>query len=140
MEHVVRTEHNIKFLGLAEEVKLIASSICITNSEIRGNVRFGNVIFMESAIFKGNNFRGRDVNFGATYFNGIADFSDTKFKYTRFVNFKGADFCDDAVFVGVNFSGRANFENVEFGGYADFESAEFVDNGAFGGAEFRKYF
>lgn len=68
-EHVERTEYEILWWGLTEEAKLIESPINITNSEIRGNVIFGNAIFQEQVKFENSNFTGY-TRFSGSEFRG----------------------------------------------------------------------
>jgi len=131
-EHVDRTEYE-KSLGLAEELKLVRSSINITNSEIRGIVNFENVIFMKSTIFWGDKF-GVDAHFLGAKFGGVAHFG-----YAQFVgdaHFLGAEFGGVAYFLNAEFGGVANFLGAEFGDIAYFLGAEFGDIAYFGGAQF----
>jgi len=146
-EHVGRTWFEIEVLDLTEEVKVVNSSISITNSEIRGNVVFSNAIFRKSIDFTGTNFSGdddfhgsefsdKDAYFREAVFSGeYADFSWAKFSGGN-ADFDGAVFSGgDADFNGAVFSGGyANFYETEFsGGDAEFQNAEFSG----GDADFR---
>ena len=144
-EHVGRTWFEIEVLDLTEEVKVVNSSISITNSEIRGNVVFSNAIFRKSIDFTGTNFSGdddfhgsefsdKDAYFREAVFSGeYADFSWAKFSGGN-ADFDGAVFSGgDADFNGAVFSGGyANFYETEFsGGDAYFDRAEFSSGGAY---------
>jgi len=144
-EHVERTESEIG-LGLAEETKLVMSPINITNSEIRGNVSFGNVIFRETIDFRWTNFSG-DAYFRAAEFRGDADFEVAQFSGDAYfgeaefrgdANFGGAQFGGYAYFVWAQFSGDADFWGAQFSGDANFEWAQFSGDADFGRTKFDK--
>jgi len=116
--HVARTEYEIEHLGLAEEAKVVKSPISITNSELRGDLNFSNIIFRKS------------VDFVGTFF-GIQFSSGT--------NFRGAQFSDSAVFKGARFSGNAGFFKAQFGGDAHFGGVQFNGDAYFGWAQFSSY-
>ena len=132
-KHVERTEDEIEDMGLTEEVKVVESPVIITDSEIRGDVRFDNAIFQNIVSFEETNFTEYYVLFPGTNFRGedkrgtSADFRKAVFSGGR-ANFGGA------VFSG----GDADFEEAIFrGGRADFERAVFSFNDAdFGGTVF----
>ncbi|HOO53063.1 MAG TPA: pentapeptide repeat-containing protein [Methanothrix sp.] len=149
-EHVERTEDEIEYWGLAEEVKVVESSIKITNSEILGNTIFSNMIFQKQVNFENTNFTGY-AGFSGSNFGGYAGFWDAVFSGGdadfNYVVFSGgiADFeyvvfsGGNAFFTGAVFSGGgANFYGTKFsGGYVDFSGAEFSDGFTdFGRAEF----
>ncbi|MHC1594370.1 MAG: pentapeptide repeat-containing protein [Methanotrichaceae archaeon] len=85
--HVERT----LLLGLDENARLVASSIEIKDSEIRGAVNFGNAIFQEPIDFGGAQF-SRNASFIGVQFSGNA-------------NFGGAQFNEDADFNNAHFGG-----------------------------------
>lgn len=107
-------------------LKLVNSSINITNSEIRGNVMLGNSIFQEQVCFENSNFTG-DAWFSGSNFSENANFWGAKFSGGN-ASFMYAYFSDgDAIFSHAKFSGGdADFSNAKFsGGDADFSGAEF---------------
>lgn len=123
-EHVKRTEHEYRTLGVTNELKVISSQIMITNSKIRGKVIFSNARFLgiisftvakfgDVASFLGAEFRGK-ANFWSAQFGSDARFDETRFS-------------GNASFVGAKFGGFASFEKAEFGGKADFWGAQFSD-------------
>ncbi len=124
-EYVERTESEIQWWGLAEEVKVIESRININNSEIRGNVALGNNIFQEQ------------VNFENTDFTGAAYFSGSNFR--EGAKFSGAEFSGEyALFYGAEFSGGvAEFSGAKFtGGDAEYPFADFHGSKFLGGDTF----
>ena len=141
-KRVERTEEEIKYRRLTEEVKVVKSLIWIQNSEIRGKLNLSNAEFQKAISFWGTNFTQESLFFGSI-FTRVAYFEKALFcNYTNFngavfngkdnrntsANFMGAIFSGgDADFQGVNFSGgSANFARAEFsGGAADFYETEF---------------
>jgi len=143
--HVERTEYEIAFMKLTEEVKLVASPINITNSMIQGNVSFGNAIFMNSTIFRWTNFSGGYTNFVGADFVGAADFWSADFSGIAYfiganfgsdADFGYADFDDNTNFWCANFSDNASFWGADFGDNTNFWCANFSDNASFGDAYF----
>ena len=138
-ERVERTEYEIKFFGLTEEVKVVKSPITITNSEIHGNVSFGDTIFLKQVIFGGTviYFHQEPGLHGKQpiMFSLIAD-SQTLF--SGYASFNGALFNGDADFTFAKFSGYASFNGALFNGDADFTFAEFSGDADFSGALFTR--
>ena len=143
-KHVERTYHEIKWLGLAEEVKVVNSSISITNSEIRGDVNFGNTIFQEAVNFEGTNFSS-DADFGRANFSSTANFREAQFSSTadfwqsdfgEIAQFDNVTFNDSANFSYARFNDRAYFEESTFKGSANFNEAQFKGNAYFEGSTF----
>ena len=60
--HVNRTRDEIEFYGLSENATLVSSPIRLNDSNINGNISFGNAII------------GNLVGFSGSAFNGTADF------------------------------------------------------------------
>ena len=158
-ERVERTEYEIKFFGLTEEVKVVKSPITITNSEIHGNVSFGDTIFLKQVIFGGTviyfhqepGLHGKQpimfsliadsqtlfsgyASFNGALFNGDADFTFAKF--SGYASFNGALFNGDADFTFAEFSGDASFLRAKFSGHTDFWGAKFNGDADFTYAEF----
>lgn len=129
-KHVERSESEIKYVGLAEEVNLVTSSVSISDSEIQGDVNFSNAIFQEAVNFRGTNFTelssflgssftgGGEADFALAEFGGgNADFRETKFSGGA-ASFGGAKFSGgDVYFESAVFSGRfVNFMSAVFSG------------------------
>ncbi len=133
IKHVERTEDEIKYYGLTEDVKIVESSISILFSEIRGDVNLGNAIFKEPINFVGTNFSG-DAYFMGANFRGYADFAYANF--TGDAWFWDANFSGDAYLRSATFSGSSSFSRANFRGYADFIDAIFSDDANFDEANF----
>jgi hypothetical protein len=154
-EHVERDEFEIEYFSLTEEVRVVKSPINITNSEIRGNVTFGNTIFKEPIVLEYTNFNGR-ADFRGTNFSGDAYFSKANFssdadfllcQFSSNAGFWKAKFISTTEFSEAKFTNYAEFSEAEFGDYADFSGdnfeydadfsyARFNDTAQFGRAEF----
>ena len=130
----------------AERPTLISSPIAITNSEIRGDVRFDRITFIDSVNFAGTSFTG-NASFDEARFEDQAAFLYAKFRGDA--SFKAASFNDRAYFSGDHFGGRADFEGAQFkrlAGFsyakfseeADFQGARFGNEACFGGAQFKE--
>jgi len=135
-QQVERTEFEIKVLGLSEIVKAVASSIQITNSEIKGSVTFSNCILQKEVSFSGAKFEGY-AYFSGAKFEGYAYFSGAKFGGDAY--FSGAKFEGYAYFSGAKFGGDAYFRDAKFEGYAGFSGAKFGGNAYFRDAKFEGY-
>lgn len=156
-EHVSRTEFQIKILKLSDELKVVSSSIKITNSTINGKANFGNIIFKDLTDFAGTAFSSqaefvgaifcRNASFNeATFSHILSDFSGATFRSANFwnatflgyANFRGTIFSCDAIFVGVTFR-SASFREATFSRTASFAEANFLgDFLTFRNAEFNK--
>jgi len=135
-EHVERTEFEIEWHGLAEEMAMVESPINITNSKIRGNATLGNSIFQESVNFRGTNFSGGTADFGRAEFSGHANFMGVQFSGGN-VSFRESDFGEMAQFDNVTFNGSANFSYARFSDRAYFEGSTFNDSTDFEEAQFK---
>ncbi len=100
--HVNRTWDEIEYYGLSENASFVSSSIRISDSNINGNISFGNAIFSNLVDFSGSAFNG-DADFRGSAFNGNASFEGSAFN-------GDADFWDSA------FNGNAYFRDSAFNG------------------------
>ena len=139
-ERVERTEIE-KSLKLTDERKVIRSKITITDSEIKGDVYFGNSHFERPINFLGAEF-GKNANFsGAKFAGGDARFEKVKFT-GGYAYFFGTEFSGgNAIFSEAEFTGGdAYFWGTKFGEHADFTKTEFTGDVAnFVGAKFGGY-
>ena len=131
--YVERTRDEVEHLGLDENAKLVVSSIKIKDSEIRGDVNFGNAIFQESVNFKRAQFSG-NAYFRGAQFSEYTSFLDAQF--SGYANFRNAQFSGYANFWGAQFSGYAYFWDAQFSGYAVFRNAQFSEDAAFEDVQF----
>jgi len=149
-----KTKDEIDFLMLSESAKIVASSIQIMYSEIKGSVIFSNCILQNKVNFAGSLFGY--ISSGGAMFEGDANFFDAKFGSSAFfggakfigiaifrgaklggdANFSGTKFEGNADFIGAKFGGDANFSGTKFGGDVDFIRVKFGGNAFFGGAKF----
>jgi hypothetical protein len=140
---------DIKLTGLNliinnNSLKMVNSSISIINSEIKGNIDFGNAFFQESLAFEGSTFSGEyvnfrnsefasDIDFSGAKFNCMADFSGAKingsmaFVKTRWS--EGAIFdkimCEDATFRNNVFQSTLSLKDAVMNGSVDFKDCQF---------------
>ncbi|HOT07984.1 MAG TPA: pentapeptide repeat-containing protein [Methanotrichaceae archaeon] len=133
-EHVERADWQ-KILELLEDLKVIRSSIEITNSHIQGNLDFSNSILRGNADFMGSRFRG-DAHFYGTIFSGYAFFRLCTFN--RDASFMGSKFSEDAVFRLSIFDKSADFRLSKFSKNANFMGSKFSDYAVFSGSTFSK--
>jgi len=140
---------------LSENALIVSSSIRIEDSNINGNISFGNAIFSNNVDLSGSYFNGT-ANFNSSDFNGYADFEWSAFKgdadfwypaFNRDANFGGSDFNGDANFGDSAFNGTANFLGSAFNrdanfwysvfnGTADFKGSAFKGDADFKGSDF----
>ena len=139
-------------LDLLEETKRVESLIYITDSEIRGDVNLGLAAFQEPVSFRGSNFTGEALFWGANFSShndddirsldgwigsmylareGSPDFSSAEFNGEA--NFFNAEFSGNANFYGAKFRKDAIFNGVKFRGKANFRISEFSSGGAYFG-------
>ena len=113
---------------MSENALIVSSSIRIEDSNINGNISFGNAIFSNNVDLSGSYFNGT-ANFNSSDFNGYADFEWSAFKgdadfwypaFNRDANFGGSDFNGDANFGDSAFNGTANFLGSAFNRDANF--------------------
>lgn len=117
-EHVERTDLQ-KAIGLTEDLRVVKSSIEITNSHIQGDLKFSNSILRENAYFRESKFSG-NANFGGSEFSGNAYFRGSKF--SGYAYFGGSEFSGDAYFGGSEFNGKSlDFRGTEFNRLQDQE-------------------
>jgi len=114
-KHVERTEDEIYWYGLAEDVKIVESSISIIDSEIRGDVNLCNAIFQEPVSFLGTNFT-EDAWFSGANFTGHAIFREARFSG------------GDTSFVMAQFDGDACFKEAQFGKNTNFLEERLSDD------------
>jgi hypothetical protein len=114
-------------------MKIVASSIRIFNSELRGNLDLSNVIFEGPVDFTATKFTKSSL-FSCCQFNDSASFSWCQFD--DIASFSGSLFSVDAHFDGANFSGNTSFGDARFGGNAYFDSANFNGDAKFDGTNF----
>ena len=140
---------------MSENALIVSSSIRIEDSNINGNISFGNAIFSNNVDLSGSYFNGT-ANFNSSDFNGYADFEWSAFKgdadfwypaFNRDANFGGSDFNGDANFGDSAFNGTANFLGSAFNrdanfwysvfnGTADFKGSAFKGDADFKGSDF----
>ena len=130
-------------LGLKESVKVVNSTIVITNSTIQGRLNFNDTIFQKPINFWASNFGG-ETKFEGAQFNGEAYFGETSFNrkaeypFVHFedsANFESAKFGEEAIFIGAQFQGNADFWNSQFIA-ATFIGSQFDEKARFEGARF----
>ncbi len=152
-KHVERTKFD-------EEVMVVESLIHITNSEIRGDVDFSDIIFQQQVIFsdpvsKNNIYLeipqpykeipSEEILFDGSIFPpfeilpkiGTSGGSQTQF--SGYADFSGAQFSHGASFLAAQFSGKADFRWAQFDGEADFCEAQFSGYADFREAQFSSY-
>jgi hypothetical protein len=127
--------------------KFVSLPISITNSEIRGFVKFGNIIFDNEVNFLDTTFNAF-VSFGGTQFHKNAIFEKTVFKtessfmgakFDKEVSFKNAQFCKSTKFGGSKFDRRANFSRVIFENATSFMRSRFSRDARFTESHFGSY-
>jgi uncharacterized protein YjbI with pentapeptide repeats len=127
-----------------DPIRQAISQICITNSEIRGNLNFNKVNFSENIIISNTSII-RGVDFSYARFNKKADFSDSRFEgpanfddceFMCEANFPSAKFGSSATFSRTQLN-EADFQNSQFRGIAIFERTTFHEKPNFG---FTKFF
>ncbi|MCX6641912.1 MAG: pentapeptide repeat-containing protein [Candidatus Bathyarchaeota archaeon] len=91
-------------------LKMVNSSISIINSEIKGNMDFGNAFFQKSLAFEGSTFTGEHVNFRTSEFVSDIDFSGAKFNCMA--DFSGAKIKGSMAFVKTRWLERAIFDKI----------------------------
>ena len=109
---------------IVQDVKIVRSSIDITNSTILGTLDFSNAIFSEEAKFDGTTF-SEEARFGGATFS-------------RDARFNRATFTKNARFIGATFTGNAEFDDATFSGDARFDGATFSSDARFGRATFSR--
>jgi len=146
-EHVEIAEEDIEYGGLAEELKVVESSIKITNSELQGNANFSNAVFKEPIFLDGTNFNGH-ADFKGTNFSESAYFSKAKFsskasfllsQFSSNAAFWNSQFSSSAEFCEVKFTDYADFSYAKFENYTDFSYAKFENDADFSYAKFEEY-
>jgi hypothetical protein len=90
--------------------KMVNSSISIINSEIKGDMDFGNAFFQKSLAFEGSTFSGEHVNFRNSEFVSDIDFSGAKFNCMA--DFSGAKIKGSMAFVKTRWLERAIFDKI----------------------------
>ena len=105
-----RSEWEISFFYLEEELKIVESKIEIHDSVFEDDVDFSNTQFRKDIDFRGTSFLGK-------------------------IDFLGANFAGKADFTGANFAGKPDFIYANFAGNATFNSTEF-NKVSFTGATF----
>jgi uncharacterized protein YjbI with pentapeptide repeats len=134
-----RSEWEIYFYDLEEELKIVESEIEIRDSVFEDDVDFSNTQFRKDIYvyrtsflgevdFRGVDFAG-DANFWDANFAGAANFWDANFAGAA--NFEDANFTGPTNFVYANFAGPANFKDANFAGAAGFEYANFAGPAGF---------
>lgn len=131
--YIERTEAQKMMSFLKEDVKIVQSSITITDSIIRGRLDFCNSTFSGDTRFEGVTFSG-DTRFDNASFCGNINFIESIFSEN--VGFIEANFCRDAGFIKVIFCKYAFFFRATFNEYAHFIAATFSGEACFGGASF----
>jgi len=122
-----------KKMGLAEDVKIIQSSIKITHSTIKGRLNFRNSYFKKVARFDRATF-SEDAVFSEATFNDYARFDGATFN--DYAGFNEATFNDYAGFSGATFNSFARFDGATFNSFAGFSGATFNGYAGFSGAKF----
>jgi len=90
--------------------RMVNSSISIINSEIKGNMDFGNAFFQKSLAFEGSTFSGDYVNFRNSEFASDIDFSGAEFNCMA--DFSGAKIKGSMAFVKTKWSEGAIFDKI----------------------------
>ncbi|MGV8126934.1 MAG: pentapeptide repeat-containing protein [Methanothrix sp.] len=128
-----RTDFEVEYIGLSEDVMLVSSSIRLNDSAINGKISFSNARFINPVDFSHSHLNG-SAFFGDSAFNGTADFGGSVFNGTA--NFRGSAFNDYADFGGSVFNGTANFRGSDFNGTASFWRSAFNDDASFWYSDF----
>ncbi|VVB71604.1 Pentapeptide repeats (9 copies) [uncultured archaeon] len=150
---------NLSGLNLStnsNSLKIIDSSINIINSEIKGDVEFGNAFFKKPVAFDKTTFSGDDVIFRISEFAEDLAFSDAEFKcpadfsrakiekgmtfiktvWTDRAGFEGIKANESASFRNSKFQGISSFKDALMNGYVDFENSRFDQEASFKGSVF----
>ena len=127
-QQVERTKHETEVLKLSETAKIVASSILITNSEIKGRVDFSKCVLQKGVTFRGTQFAEDNAHFSYAKLR-FADFSGAQF--TGYAHFMRAQFTGYAHFMRAQFTGYANFNDAEFGDYANFSESQYTESDAY---------
>lgn len=135
-QHVERDEVQKQLGGLKEDIKIVQSSINITNSSIQGTLDFSNSIFNKNAWFNGVTFSSYTVFIGAT-FSEHALFNEATFSGPALFN--EATFDMGAGFIAATFNKQAHFMGAAFGKMAGFVTATFREGAVFNQATFSEY-
>ena len=120
-QHIERTKQQKRF-GMAENIKIVQSSIDISNSTMQGDLNFQNLNF------------NKYVHFEKVTFNLPALFAYSTFDEEAC--FDGATFCDDVWFQCVTFDKNVLFHRTTFMGFVSFAGAIFRGGTWFGHATF----
>jgi len=124
-------------LCMPEDIKVVRSSIKMSNSKIMGimdfsntllenTIDFDNIVFNNDVHFQNTEFNGTNpvgYKFKSARFNGSADFSCSMFKSTVF--FFSSTFNKDVEFWNSKFSSDAYFLNSDFNQDAEFQNSKF---------------
>jgi hypothetical protein len=134
-----------KSFSRAQRLRIINSTIIITNSKINGSMNLSGCKFLKEIDFDNTTFNG-SVQFNVSYFNDSAKFGKAKFQSTAsffLVRFDQADFgrgefLENSTFMGAQFNELANFFNTSFAKRAifymtEFDKAAIFDNNRFSG-------
>lgn len=102
-------------------IRIVASSLSIRDSEILGMVNFDNVTFINKTEFVGDNFT-QDSFFSCSRFSLLANFSGSAFY--KSLDFSGAQFNQSAYFKYSKFN-STHFSGSTFNESIDFSNARF---------------
>jgi hypothetical protein len=139
----VWVKSELKAFSGAKKLRIINSTIRITNSKINGSLDFTRCYFLNEIDFDNTTFN-RSVQFNDSHFNDSAKFGNAKFQATAsffLVKFDQADFgrgefSENSTFTGAQFNELANFFNASFGKRAIFYMADFYKDAIFDNAYF----
>lgn len=110
-------------LQINDSLWIVNSPISIIDSDIKGNLDFGNAIFKRSLDFKGSKFSGQNINFRNSEFDSPIDISGAKFACTA--SFSGAKFNKGISSVKTIWSEGANLDKIICKGDTSFRESEF---------------
>ena len=127
-----RIKSELKPYSRAEKLRIVNSTVIITNSKINGSVNLSGCYFLKEIDFHNTTFNG-SVQFNESYFNDSAKFGNAKFQsiasffLVRFdqADFGRGEFSENSTFMGAQFNELANFFNTSFAKRAIFSMAEF---------------
>jgi hypothetical protein len=111
----------------------VNSPISIIDSEIKGNIDFGNALFKKPLDFRGSTFSGQHLNFKISEFASDIDFSEAKFRCTA--DLSGARFDGRMSSLKTIWSEGTNFDKIICNGYALFRGSEFQRRFSLKGAQ-----
>ncbi len=103
--------------------RIVNSSINIINSDIKGDVDFGNGLFRKPLKFDGTTFSGPTVNFMRSKFDADVSFSGAIFQCP--VHFDGASINGNIYFTKTDWLEKASLEDISCNGDASFRDNDF---------------